>query len=81
MAGERAFTASLARFFGAPRGARVPIGDDAAVVSNRARESVLCVDPVVEHVGEALRLAGLQVEDAAGAPFALAHGAVVGCDQ
>jgi thiamine-monophosphate kinase len=50
MADERAFTASLARFFAAPAGVRVPIGDDAAEVPNRGRESVLCCDPVVERV-------------------------------
>lgn len=50
MAGERAFTAGLARFFGAGPGVEVGIGDDAAVVTNRGRQSVLCVDPVVEGV-------------------------------
>jgi thiamine-monophosphate kinase len=50
MVGEREFTASLAGFFGAPRGVRVGIGDDAAVVANRGRDSVLCCDPVVEGV-------------------------------
>lgn len=47
---ERAFTAGLARFFAGGTGVTVPIGDDAAVVQNRGRESVLCVDPVVEGV-------------------------------
>lgn len=48
--GERAFTRMLARFFAAPSTVRVPIGDDAAVVRNPARESVLCCDPVIEGV-------------------------------
>jgi thiamine-monophosphate kinase len=47
---ERAFTARLARFFGGERGVVVGIGDDAAVVANRGRESVLCCDPVVAGV-------------------------------
>jgi len=47
---ERAFTAGLARFFGGGAGILVGIGDDAAVVHNRAAESVLCCDPVVEGV-------------------------------
>jgi thiamine-monophosphate kinase len=47
---ERRFTAGLARFFGAPRDLWVGIGDDAAVVANRAANSVLCCDPVVEGV-------------------------------
>ncbi len=50
MAGERAFTAGLARFFGPANGLRVGIGDDAAVVSNRGRESVVCCDPVIAGV-------------------------------
>lgn len=50
MVDERAFTASLARFFGTGREVLVGIGDDAAVVKNRARHSVLCCDPVVEGV-------------------------------
>ena len=50
MAGERAFTASLARFFGAAPGVRTGIGDDAAVVANRGRDSVVCCDPVIEGV-------------------------------
>ncbi len=50
MAAERAFTASLARFFGGARGVRVGIGDDAAVVHNRGASSVVCCDPVVEGV-------------------------------
>lgn len=50
MASERAFTRRLGRFFGSDRAVRVPIGDDAAVVANRGRESVLCCDPVVEGV-------------------------------
>lgn len=37
-------------FFAAPSTVRVPIGDDAAVVRNPARESVLCCDPVIEGV-------------------------------
>jgi thiamine-monophosphate kinase len=62
LGGERAFTRSLARFFGAPLGVRVPIGDDAAVVDNRGRQSVLCCDPVIAGVhfepGEDLRRVG-----------------------
>lgn len=50
MVTERRFTASLARFFAAGRAVRVGIGDDAAVVLNAARESVVCCDPVVEGV-------------------------------
>ena len=50
MAGERAFTASLARFFGTRPGVLLGIGDDAAVVRNPARDAVLCCDPVVEGV-------------------------------
>lgn len=50
MVDERAFTASLARFFGSERDVLVGIGDDAAVVRNRGRAQVLCCDPVVEHV-------------------------------
>lgn len=50
LGGERAWTAGLARFFAAGSGVAVPIGDDAAVVRNRGRDSVLCVDPVVEGV-------------------------------
>lgn len=50
MAGERAFTASLARFFGSAKGVVLGIGDDAAVVRNPARDAVLCCDPVVEGV-------------------------------
>jgi len=55
VATERAFTAGLSRFFGAPggrrpAGVRVAIGDDAAVVANRGPESVLCCDPVVAGV-------------------------------
>jgi thiamine-monophosphate kinase len=48
--GERAFTAGLRRFFGAGRGVVVGIGDDAAVVRNRGKSSVLCCDPVVAGV-------------------------------
>lgn len=59
---ERAFTAGLARFFGGGRGVRLGIGDDAAVVANRAAESVVCCDPVVEGVhftrGAPARLVG-----------------------
>lgn len=47
---ERSFTARLARYFGTDRSVRVGIGDDAAVVANRAAESVVCCDPVVEGV-------------------------------
>lgn len=50
MVGERAFTATLAQFFGTARGLKVGIGDDAAVVQNRAGNSVLCCDPVVQGV-------------------------------
>ncbi|MEO6597602.1 MAG: thiamine-phosphate kinase [Planctomycetota bacterium] len=50
MVDERAFTASLAHFFGSARDVEVGIGDDAAVVKNRGAESVLCCDPVVEGV-------------------------------
>jgi thiamine-monophosphate kinase len=47
---ERAFTAGLARFFGGAPGLATGIGDDAAVVGNRGRHSVVCCDPVVEGV-------------------------------
>jgi len=47
---ERQFTAGLARFFGPAPGLVTGIGDDAAVVANRARHSVVCCDPVVEGV-------------------------------
>ncbi len=47
---ERSVTAGFARFFGSASGVLVGIGDDAAVVRNRARNSVLCCDPVVEGV-------------------------------
>lgn len=50
MGAERELTDRLARFFSAPHDAAVGIGDDAAVVRNRARDTVLCVDPVVEGV-------------------------------
>lgn len=50
MGAEREFTDRLARFFGSPRDASVPLGDDAAVVRNRGRDSVLCTDPVLEGV-------------------------------
>jgi len=50
MGGERKFTAGLARFFGGARGVRIGIGDDAAVVRNPARDSVVCCDPVVASV-------------------------------
>ncbi len=51
MVDERAFTAGLAKFFAPPRGpGAIGIGDDAAVVCNRARHTVLCCDPVVEGV-------------------------------
>ncbi|MCA8976760.1 MAG: thiamine-phosphate kinase, partial [Planctomycetes bacterium] len=50
MVGERAFVAGLEELFGRPRGAMVGIGDDAAVVENRGRHSVLCCDPVIEGV-------------------------------
>ncbi|MBI5850066.1 MAG: thiamine-monophosphate kinase [Planctomycetes bacterium] len=48
---ERALTAALARWF--PRDARripIGIGDDAAVVRNARRESVVTCDPVIEGV-------------------------------
>ena len=50
MVDDRTFTAGLARFFGTPPGVMVGIGDDAAVVRNRRRESVVCCDPVVAGV-------------------------------
>lgn len=50
MVDERVFTAGLARFFGRAPGVSLGIGDDAAVVRNRAAESVICCDPVVEGV-------------------------------
>ena len=50
MADERAFTAALQRFFGSGPGVVVGIGDDAAVVRQRAKNTVLCCDPVVEGV-------------------------------
>ena len=50
MASERDYVAGLARFFGSPPGVPVPIGDDAAVVKNPGRCSVLCCDPVVAGV-------------------------------
>lgn len=50
MVDERAFTAGLARFFGSTKNLDVGIGDDAAIVQNRARQSVLCCDPVVAGV-------------------------------
>lgn len=50
MADERAFTAALQRFFGSGPGVVVGIGDDAAVVRQRAKNAVLCCDPVVEGV-------------------------------
>lgn len=50
MAAERAFTARLARFFGAAADVPVSIGDDAAVVLPRGRSQVLCCDPVVAGV-------------------------------
>src|SRR5262249_17740732 len=43
--GERAFTRWLGRFFGAGRGVRGPVGDDAAGGVNRAAQSVLCSGP------------------------------------
>jgi thiamine-monophosphate kinase len=49
MTTERELTSSLGRFFGG-RGLVVGIGDDAAVVKNPARQTVLCCDPVVEGV-------------------------------
>jgi hypothetical protein len=48
MGGERALTRRLQDWFPAPKDARIAIGDDAAVCKNRGRDSVLCVDPVVE---------------------------------
>jgi thiamine-monophosphate kinase len=50
MVAERAFTRSLARFFGTHRDVLIGIGDDAAVVRNRGRSSVLCCDPVIAGV-------------------------------
>jgi thiamine-monophosphate kinase len=50
MTRERELTGALGAFFGHARGVVVGIGDDAAVVRNPARESVLCCDPVVEGV-------------------------------
>src|SRR5436190_8801373 len=50
MTTERRLTAGLARFFGRAGGVLVGIGDDAAVVRNRARDSVVCCDPVVAGV-------------------------------
>jgi thiamine-monophosphate kinase len=50
MAGERAFTAGLARFFGGHRDLLVGIGDDAAIVRGDQRPAVLCCDPVVAGV-------------------------------
>lgn len=51
MVGERAFTAGLARLFRPPPGrGALGIGDDAAVVVNRAAHSVIACDPVVEGV-------------------------------
>lgn len=47
---ERAFTASLARFFPAGPDVLVGIGDDAAVVRPRGRPLAICCDPVVEGV-------------------------------
>jgi len=47
---ERALTARLGQLFGTSRQVRVGIGDDAAVVRNRAADSVVCCDPVVENV-------------------------------
>ena len=62
MGGERALTRRLQDWFPAPKDARIAIGDDAAVCKNRGRDSVLCVDPVVEgeHFvrGEDLALVG-----------------------
>lgn len=50
MAGERARTDALARFFDADERVLVGIGDDAAVVRVRGREAVLCCDPVIAGV-------------------------------
>lgn len=47
---ERQFTASLQRFLPANPWVQVGIGDDAAVVRNRGKSSVLCCDPVVAGV-------------------------------
>jgi thiamine-monophosphate kinase len=63
LASERAFTAALGRFFASPPGrGAVGIGDDAAVVKNRAPHSVVACDPVVEGIrftpGTSLRLVG-----------------------
>ncbi len=48
MTGERDLTRRLQRWFPAPKDAVVAIGDDAAICKNRGRDSVLCVDPIVE---------------------------------
>lgn len=48
--GERDLTRRLAAFFGSEREVLIGIGDDAAVVTNRSAASVVCCDPVIEHV-------------------------------
>ncbi|MBK8976821.1 MAG: thiamine-monophosphate kinase [Planctomycetes bacterium] len=50
MAGERALTARLARFFGAARRVVVGIGDDAAVLKPPPGDLVVTCDPVVAGV-------------------------------
>ncbi|MCB9878567.1 MAG: thiamine-phosphate kinase [Planctomycetes bacterium] len=50
MAGERALTARLRRFFGDHPDLLVGIGDDAAVLRQRHRREVVCCDPVVAGV-------------------------------
>ncbi len=60
--GERAFTSWLARFLPGRADVLVGIGDDAAVLADRHRASVVCCDPVVGGVHFApdtpLRLVG-----------------------
>lgn len=62
MGAERRLLRRLQQWFPAPADARVGNGDDAAVCKNRGRDSVLCVDPVVEgqhfDKGTDLRLVG-----------------------
>ncbi len=63
MGGERDFTRWLAGFFAPPKGrGALGIGDDAAVVENRGRHSVVACDPVIEGVhftsGTPLHLVG-----------------------
>lgn len=68
MLGERAFTARLEGFFRPPRGpGALGIGDDAAVVVNHGRHTVVACDPVVEGIhfasGTSLRLVGRKAVD------------------